>query len=128
MNGPSRTEFFEHGEGLSGVAGAKVDDGGKFGKRAVGNLLGTVGGVEQSVGSGEPRFEQRGFHGLHIRVVVAERTVFVFDLDGDDGATVLDQQRRNFLRQTREPPVHCGDVLGIGGAKGKAAVLEQPQG
>ena len=122
------TQFLERGEAALRVAGTEVDDGGQFGKRAVGDLLGTVGGVEQSVGRGEAGFEQRGLHGLHVRVVVAEGAVFVFDLDGDDGAAILDQQRRDFLRQPREPRVHGGDVFGVGGAKDEDAVLEQPRG
>ena len=36
-------------EGFLGFAGAKVDDRGQLGERAVGNSLGTIGGVEQGV-------------------------------------------------------------------------------
>ncbi len=75
------------------VAGTEVDDGGKFGKRAFGKLVGSVGGVEEGAGCGEAGLEERGFHGFRVGMVVAEGTVFVFDLDGDDGTAILDEKR-----------------------------------
>ena len=61
-------------------------------------------------------------------MVVAKRAVFVFDLNGDNGSTILDQERRDFLGEAREPSVHRRDVFGVGGTEFERAVLEEPAG
>ena len=59
-------------------------------------------------------------------MVVPKGAVFVFDLDGNDGAAVLEKQRGDFLGKARKPRIHGGNVFGIGGAKNERVVLEKP--
>ena len=53
------TKLLKRGEVPLGIAGAEVDDGGKSGKRAIGNLLRTVGGIEQRFRRRQAGFQQR---------------------------------------------------------------------
>lgn len=126
--GAIRTESLEFYKFLLRIAGTEVDDGGKFRKRAFGKLVSSVGGVEQGAGRGEAGVEERGFYGFHVGVVITEGTVFVLDLDGDDGTAILNEKRANLAGETREPVIHGSDVFRIGGPEREGAVFQEPGG
>src|ERR1700761_1128768 len=59
-------------------------------------------------------------------MVIAERAVLVFDLDGNNRSTILDQERRDFPGEAREPFVHRRNVFGVGGTEFERAILKEP--
>ncbi len=120
--GPER---IEDAKALFGVAGSKIDDRRQFGKRAVGDLLRTVGGVKH-IGGQAVLFE-RLLQRCHVRVVVAEGSVLVLHLDGNDGAAVAHQQRSDLLAKPCEPAIDGRGVFRIVAAQNKASVLQQPR-
>ena len=67
-------------------AGTVVDSCRQFRKRAVWNLLRSVGGVE--LGFCESGVDQHVVDLFHVGVVFVEGAVFVFNLDENDGAAI----------------------------------------
>ena len=85
-----------------------------------------VGGVELRLG--EAGVDEDVVDVFHVGVVVAEAAVFVFDLDGDDGAAVADLEGRDFLAETQEPGARGGEELRIARAHDHGGIFEEPGG
>ena len=95
------TELLQLGEFCFRLSGAEVDDGVDAGESSGGEFVSTVGCVKQNFS--EPGVLERGENAVHIVLVIAEGAVLVFDLNGDDGATVRELERGQFPAQAVEP-------------------------
>ena len=119
------TQRVERGKAVLCLARAEVDHRRQFRKRAIRNLFGTIGGVKQ-VGC-HAGLLQQALERLHVRVIVAERSVFVFHLHGDNRAAILQQQRTDLFGEAREPALDGRGVFRFIAAQDDAAVLQQPR-
>ena len=96
--------LFQNGETSlcrAGIRAAKVDTHRQVGKRTRGDLVRSIGRVQHRLR--EPCIHQRPAELLHVGMIIAEGSVFVFHLHQDDGTALVDLQRGELLPEALDP-------------------------
>ena len=98
---------------------------GRSGSVPADKFVGSVSGIKQRIA--QTCFSKSGKNALHVFLVVAERTVFVLHLHGDDRATVRDLQRGQFPAQALQPALRRTQKPLIGAAQNDFRIGQQPR-